>query len=163
LRVCKKLGKSVPGPPIGWIEGKLVELKDVLGQNTAQSAEAPRQVLGPFQMEATYPELGKPYYTTHSAINTLTIIDNPNDSKVSQKSSDTLRWWARSQYRRTFCQMPFQITIYDPSEQPSYQKIAEKALQLKELGLTSSSIARQLNVDHKSVSKAINWIKQFDK
>ena len=35
-------------------------------------------------------------------------------------------WWARSQYRRTFCQLPFQITIYDPSEQPYYQKIAEK-------------------------------------
>ena len=71
-------------------------------------------------------------------------------------------WWARSQYRRTSCQLPFQITVYDPSEQPSYQKIAEKALQLKELGLTCSSIARQLNVDHKSVPKGINWIEQFD-
>ena len=71
-------------------------------------------------------------------------------------------WWARSQYRRTFCQLPFQLTIYDPSEQPNYQRIARKALQLKELGLTRSSIARQLNVDHKSVSKAINWIKEFD-
>ena len=58
--------------------------------------------------------------------------------------------------------MPFQITIHDPSEQPIYQKTAVKALQLMELGLTDSSIARQLNVDHKSVSKAINWIKEFD-
>ena len=71
-------------------------------------------------------------------------------------------WWARSQYRRTFCQMPFQITIYDPSEQPNYQKIAEKALQLKELGLNSSAIARQLEVDHKTVSRAIEWIKEFE-
>ena len=58
--------------------------------------------------------------------------------------------------------MPFQITIYDPSEQPNYQKIAEKALQLKELGLNSSAIARQLEVDHKTVSKAIEWIKEFE-
>ena len=58
--------------------------------------------------------------------------------------------------------MPFQITIQDPNEQPNYQNIAEKALQLKELGLTRSSIARQLEVDHNTVSKAVDWIKEFE-
>ena len=79
-------------------------------------------------------------------------------------SNDTKKfrdWWARLQYRRTFCQLPIQILIYDPSEQPNYQKIADKALQLKELGLKHSMIARQLEVDHKMVSNAIEWAKNF--
>ena len=42
-----------------------------------------------------------------------------------------------------------------------YQIIAVKAQQLKELGLTDNSIARQLNAGHKSVSKAIDWINEF--
>ena len=45
---------------------------------------------------------------------------------------------------------------------PNYQKIAEKALQLKEFGLNCSTIARQLEVDHNTVSKAIDWIKEFE-
>ena len=90
-------------------------------------------------------------------------MNTPSKQDEWDKGSSVLRWWARSQYRRTFCQLPFQITIYDPSEQPNYQKIAEKALQLKELGLTCASIARQLDVDHKMVSKAIKWINEFDK
>ena len=148
--------------PIDWIEEKLTELSDVLEQNTAQSAEALCQVLGQIRMEATYPETGKPYYTAHTSNDTLAIIDKPAYSESSQKSSDTLRWWARSQYRRTLYQLPLQITIYDPSEQPSYQNIAEKALQLKDLGLNYSSIARQLEVNHKTVSKAIEWISEFE-
>ena len=64
-----------------------------------------------------------------------------------------------AQCRRTFYQVPIRMTIHDPSEIPNYQKIAEKALKLNELGLNCSTIARQLEVDHKTVSKAINWIK----
>ncbi len=87
--------KVFQAPPIDWIEEKLTELSDVLEQNTAQSAEAIRQVLGPIRMEATYPETGKPYYIAHTSIDTLAIIDKPAYSESSQKSSDTLRWWAR--------------------------------------------------------------------
>ena len=87
--------KVFQAPPIDWIEEKLAELSDVLEQNTAQSAEALHQVLGPIRMEATYPETGKPYYTAYTSIDTLAIIDKPAYSESSQKSSDTLRWWAR--------------------------------------------------------------------
>ena len=45
--------KVFQAPPIDWIEEKLTELTNVLEQNTAQSAEALRQVLGPIGMEAT--------------------------------------------------------------------------------------------------------------
>ena len=103
--------KVFQAPPFDWIEERLAELNNVLRQNTVQSVEALRQVLGPIQMEATYPELGKPYYTAHSSINTLAIIDNPNESKVSQKSSDTLRWWARLECSRTLSRIPFQIEL----------------------------------------------------
>ena len=50
---------------------------------------------------------------------------------------------------------------YDANEQSNYQKIAEKALQLKRLGPTCASIARQLDEYHKFVSKAIEWISEF--
>ena len=98
----------------------------MLEQNTAQSAEAIRQVLGPIRMEATYPETGKPYYMAHTLIDTLAIIDKPAYSESSQKSSDTLRWWARTQLVRTFYEIPIEFIITDHSKQPSYQRIAEK-------------------------------------
>ena len=149
-------------PPIEWISERVNQLSNLLEQNTTQSALVLREVLGPITLEAKYPDIGKPYYIAHSSLDALAIMNTPSKQKEWEKGSSVLRWWARSQYRRTFCQLPFQITIYDPSEQPNYQKIAEKALRLKELGLNCSSIARLLNVDHKSVSKAIEWIGQFD-
>ena len=77
--------KVFQAPPIDWIEEKLTELSDVLEQNTAQSAEALRQVLGPIRMEATYPETGKPFYTAHTSISTLAIINKPTNSESFQK------------------------------------------------------------------------------
>ena len=91
----KTRNKVFQAPPIDWVEEKLTELSNVLEQNTAQSAEALRQVLGPIRMEVTYPETGRPYYTAHTSIDTLAIIDKPACSETFQKSSDTLRWWAR--------------------------------------------------------------------
>ena len=110
-------------PPVDWIEERLAELNNVLKQNTVQSAEALRQVLGPIQMEATYPELGKPYYTAHTSINTLAIIEKPVDSEASQKSSDTLRWWARKERIRTLAEFPFQIDFHQVEKRPLNKEI----------------------------------------
>ena len=113
--------KVFQAPPIDWIEEILTELSDVLEQNTAQSAEALRQVLGPIRMEATYPETGKPYYTAHTSIDTLAIIDKPAYSESSQKSSDKLRWWARQERIRTLAETPFRFDFYIIEQSSNYQ------------------------------------------
>ena len=77
--------KVFQAPPVDWIEARLAELRDILERNTAQSAQTLRQVLGPIDMETTYPEIGKPYYIAHSSINTLAIIDKPANSEPFQK------------------------------------------------------------------------------
>ena len=53
--------KVFQAPPVDWVEARLAELRDILERNTAQSAQTLRQVLGPIEMEATYPEIGRPY------------------------------------------------------------------------------------------------------
>ena len=98
-------------PPVDWIEEKLTELRDVLGKNTAQSAKALRQFLGPIQMKATYPEIGKPHYIAHTSINTLAIIDKPTDTESPQKSSYTFRWWARQGRIRTLTELPLKVNF----------------------------------------------------
>jgi len=46
--------------------------------------------------------------------------------------------------------------IVDPAEVPVYLRIAEKATQLQELGMSDKAIARVLGVSDKTVAKAID-------
>lgn len=50
------------------------------------------------------------------------------------------------------------MPILDISAPPTYQRIAGKAAQLRELGLGDSAIARRLSVSDKTVAKAIGWV-----
>ena len=50
--------------------------------------------------------------------------------------------------------------LQEVAETPVYQRIASKALQLHELGLNSTVIARNLEVSDKTVTKAIRWIER---
>jgi len=54
--------------------------------------------------------------------------------------------------------MRFEVVLLEIVEPPRYQQIAEKALQLKKLGLCNEAIGRHLGVDGKTVAKALNWI-----
>ena len=56
--------------------------------------------------------------------------------------------------------MPLELALLDTSKSPIYQQIAGKALHLNELGLSHSAIARRLEVNDKTVAKAIRWIHQ---
>ena len=154
--------KVLQTPPIEWIEERISQFRELLEVNTNNSALALHNLLGSVKLEAKYPDIGKPYFLAYTSINGLVIAEPSPNCKSTYNGSTSFQWWARSQYRRTLYQLPLQITIYDPSEQPSYQNIAEKALQLKNLGLNYSSIARQLEVNHKTVSKAIEWISEFE-
>jgi DNA-directed RNA polymerase specialized sigma24 family protein len=42
-----------------------------------------------------------------------------------------------------------------------YQRVAREAIHLRELGFSYSAIARRLEVDDKTVAKAIRWLRRM--
>ena len=68
--------------------------------------------------------------------------------------------WTRSQSIRTTAQIPIAIALTKTVPPPTYQVIADEALQLSKLGLSQTKIAFALNVTDKTVAKALRWIRQ---
>jgi hypothetical protein len=54
--------------------------------------------------------------------------------------------------------VPFEVALVETGEPPVYQRIARKALQLRELGLSDRVIATRLGLTDKTVTKAIEWL-----
>lgn len=74
--------------------------------------------------------------------------------------SNSLKWWTRSQRIRTFAEIPIEAAILDTGAPPIYEKIAPKALQLQQVGMSSLAIAKRLGVTDKTVAKSIAWHKR---
>ena len=125
--------KTVQASPIEWIKAGLALLGDVLEQNTAQSAQALRHVLGPKKGEPTYPEIGKPNYVAHGSIIALAIIEPMLNSKSMDNGSNLCQWWARKERIRTFAEIPFQIDFHQLGKRSLYQELAATALHLTQL------------------------------
>jgi hypothetical protein len=68
-----------------------------------------------------------------------------------------IEWWTLSQRTRTFSEIPIEAAILDTGAAPIYQQIAPKAVQLQQLGMSSSAIGRRLGVTDKTAAKAIAW------
>jgi hypothetical protein len=49
------------------------------------------------------------------------------------------------------------VVLLEAETLPLYQKVAQRALHLHELGLSYCAIARRLEVDDKTVAKAVRW------
>jgi len=69
-----------------------------------------------------------------------------------------MKWWTLSQRIGTIAEIPFEVAILDTDAPPTYQKIAPRAFQLHQLGMSSLAIARRLAVTDKTVTKAIQWL-----
>ena len=54
------------------------------------------------------------------------------------------------------------MALVETSELPAYQRIAPKALHLRELGLSDRVIAMRLGVTDKTVAKAIRSVDSLD-
>ena len=117
-----------------------------------------RKLVGQIRLDPTQGDIGKPYYTARTAIDTLAIMEPPPDAYGAEGGSDSLHWWTRTRRIRTAAEVPFEVALLDTSPPPIYQRIARKALHLQELGLSRSAIARRLAVDEKTVAKAIRWL-----
>ncbi len=53
------------------------------------------------------------------------------------------------------------MALLDTSPPPIYQRIARKALHLRELGLSDAAIARRLGLTDKTVAKGIRWLREM--
>jgi len=71
-----------------------------------------------------------------------------------------MNWWTRTQSIRTAGSLPFEVALVETSEPPAYQRIARKALHLRELGMSDRAIAGRLGVTDKTITKAIGWAKR---
>jgi hypothetical protein len=70
-----------------------------------------------------------------------------------------LKWWTLSRRIRIFAEVILDVALLETVESPKYQQIAEKTLQLNELGRCNEVIARHLGVDGKTVAKALIWVR----
>ena len=69
-----------------------------------------------------------------------------------------MKWWTLSQRIGTLGEIPLEADILDAGPPPTYQKIAPKALQLQQLGMSKLAIAKRLGVTDKTVGKALSWL-----
>jgi hypothetical protein len=74
------------------------------------------------------------------------------------EGTTSLSWWTRSHRIRIIAELPLSVTLLEAEKSPLYQLIADKALHLKQLGLSMEGIARHLDVDGKTVAKALSWL-----
>jgi Mn-dependent DtxR family transcriptional regulator len=54
------------------------------------------------------------------------------------------------------------VALVEASELPAYQRIARKALHLRQLGLSDRDIAVRLGVTDKTATKAVRWLASLD-
>jgi len=56
--------------------------------------------------------------------------------------------------------MPVEVPILEIKPPPVDQRIAPKAIHLKELGMSQAEIGRRLGVDRWTVGKALRWLRE---
>jgi DNA-binding MarR family transcriptional regulator len=55
--------------------------------------------------------------------------------------------------------MAFDVPLFFQTEPPTYQKVADKAMHLSQLGMNPNRIAVHLGVDRTTVTRALRWIR----
>jgi site-specific DNA recombinase len=76
-------------PPLEWLTERLEKVQEILEREIAPSALLLRRILGPIRLTPVTPEVGRPYYQAETALQTLTLIPDPEDG------SNSLSWWRR--------------------------------------------------------------------
>ena len=87
--------KIFQAPPREWVEERLTQLKDLLGRNLDRSGLILRKFLGPLRLDPTRGDIGRPYYTAQTSLNTLALLDPLTEDEVREDGSNSFRWWRR--------------------------------------------------------------------
>lgn len=53
------------------------------------------------------------------------------------------------------------MRLLEAEARPLYQQVAQRALHLREVGLSNFAIAMRLEVDDKTVAKAVRWLRRM--
>ena len=69
------------------------------------------------------------------------------------------RTWTQS--IRTAASLSLDVPILPAAGPPLHQRIARKARQLQQLGLTNAAMATRLEIDDKTVAKALRWLDEL--
>jgi len=93
--------KVFQAPPVEWIEERLSQMKEVLDRSVERSGLILRKLLGRIRLEPTHGNIGRPYYVATTSLNTLALLEEPQESSSPEGGANSLRWWRRreSNYR----------------------------------------------------------------
>jgi hypothetical protein len=96
-------------------------------------------------------DIGRPFYRAVTTLGALALIEEPPPVRRAVRSR---RRRTRTQRIRTAASISVEAIIFDDADLPVYLRIADKAKQLRELGLSDRAIANALAVSDKTVAKA---------
>ena len=91
----------------------------------------------------------------------LVAMEEPPSGDDPEGGSSSLRWWRPTQGIQTAAGMPLKVALAETEARPICQKLARKVLHLGELGSSYRAIARKLDVDEKTVARAIRWLQMI--
>ena len=83
-------------PPIEWVQERVAQLREILERSPERSAVLLRNLLGPLCLAPTHGDIGRPYHTAQTSLNTLVLLEAPGEYTThSEVGSNSLHWWAR--------------------------------------------------------------------
>jgi hypothetical protein len=69
---------------------------------------------------------------------------------------EIFQWWTRSERIRTASEVALSFSLTE-AEAPLYQRLAPEIARLRRLGLSRRRIGTELEIDDKTVDKALRW------
>jgi hypothetical protein len=109
-------------------------------------------VVCPIRMEPVTPDIGRPFYRAVTTLDALALTESPPAG--AEGGSNALQRWRRTQRIRTAACVSVEAIIVDDAVLPIYLRIADKAKQVRQLGISDRAIARALAVSGETVAKA---------
>jgi site-specific DNA recombinase len=83
-------------PPIEWIQERVAQLQEILERNADRFGVLLRNLLGPLRLIPTKGDIGRSYYTAYTSLNTLALLQEPQDDGTQPEGgSNSSHWWAR--------------------------------------------------------------------
>lgn len=87
--------------------------------------------------------------------------EHKNGSGPLQGDPDPFPTWTLRSRSQTAAYRPVELDLVDGGPVPAYQRVADEALHLYQLGWAFGKIAKQFGIDEKTAKKAVEWARGF--